>query len=209
MRVISLVTQKGGSGKTTLASNLAVAAAEDGETVLMLDLNYKQQSLQKWAVNRTGENPLFESFPEEKVSKLPEMLKSLEGRFSTVVLDTAGEDNTITRWAMEASTFCLVPLRASKADVDAMVPTVQAIIRGGTPFAFVLNHCFQQPNNPRAFDTAAGLKAIGKLALPLIMTRADFLDAYAAGQGVTEYAPNGKAAESIRELWKWIKENGR
>lgn len=206
MRVITLVTQKGGSGKTTLASNLGVAAAEDGESVVMFDLNYQQQSLMKWAVDRKAGNPSVEQFPADKISKLPEMIKSLDGKFGTVILDTAGEDNTITHWAMAAATLCLIPLRPSKLDIDALVPTVQAIIRGGTEFAFVLNHCFPQPNNPRAFETANGLKAIGKLALPMLITRADFLDAYAAGQGVTEYAPNRPAAEAIRDLWKWVKE---
>jgi chromosome partitioning protein len=44
----------------------------------------------------------------------------------------------------------------------------------------------------------------GVLADPIITTRADHQDAIAAGQGVTEYAPEGKASEEIRNLWAWI-----
>jgi chromosome partitioning protein len=47
----------------------------------------------------------------------------------------------------------------------------------------------------------------GVLAEPIIAQRADHQDALAAGQGVTEYAPDGKAAGEMRDLWSWI--NGR
>jgi chromosome partitioning protein len=51
---------------------------------------------------------------------------------------------------------------------------------------------------------AAGLKQIGFLAEPMLAQRTDYQDAFAAGQGVTEYAPDGKAAAEIRQLWSWI-----
>ena len=60
---------------------------------------------------------------------------------------------------------------------------------------------------------AAGLASLGLLAEPMIHARADFQDAFAAGQGVTEYAPKGQAAEEIRSLWAWVdrqaKETGK
>jgi chromosome partitioning protein len=40
-----------------------------------------------------------------------------------------------------------------------------------------------------------------------VCLRTDHQDAYAAGQGVSEFAPHGKAADEIRQLWTWIKEN--
>jgi chromosome partitioning protein len=51
---------------------------------------------------------------------------------------------------------------------------------------------------------AAGLMQIGYLANPMIGSRVDYQDAYAAGQGTTEYAPSGKAAHEMRQLWNWI-----
>jgi chromosome partitioning protein len=51
---------------------------------------------------------------------------------------------------------------------------------------------------------AAGLEALGVLAEPVIAQRADHQDAFAAGQGVTEYAAAGKAADEIRALWAWL-----
>jgi chromosome partitioning protein len=54
MRTIALVTQKGGAGKTTIASSLAVAAAQAGEKVIALDLN-PQGSLSDWGDTRTDD----------------------------------------------------------------------------------------------------------------------------------------------------------
>ena len=203
MYTVTLVTQKGGAGKTTLASNLAVAAQAAGERVLVLDLD-PQRSLVAWSETREGDTPHVEAFPADQIAKLPAMLKGLDDQFTMAILDTAGADNTSTHKAMEAADLCLVPLRPTRLDANAVTPTVQAIMRGGTEFAFILTQCPPQPNNPRAFEMKAGLEAIGKLALPMIMTRADYQDAYATGQGVTEFAPAGKAAEEMKMLWKWV-----
>jgi chromosome partitioning protein len=50
----------------------------------------------------------------------------------------------------------------------------------------------------------SGLSMFGVLAEPPLAQRADHQDAIAAGQGVTEFAPDGKAAEEIRALWAWV-----
>jgi chromosome partitioning protein len=49
-----------------------------------------------------------------------------------------------------------------------------------------------------------GLSSLGFLARPLVCQRTDFQDAFAAGQGVAEYAPDSKAADEMRQLWDWI-----
>jgi chromosome partitioning protein len=203
MHIITLTTQKGGAGKTTLATSLAVAAQEAGETVVMFDLD-PQKSLMAWADSRQQATPHVEVFPVERIAQLPDMIRGLGRSFTTVIIDTAGADNTATHKAMEAATLCLVPLRPTRLDVNAVKPTVQAILRGGTPFAFILNQCPPQPNNTRASEMAAGLAAIGYLADPMIIQRADYQDAYAVGQGVTEYASSGKAADETRRLWSWV-----
>jgi chromosome partitioning protein len=97
-----------------------------------------------------------------------------------------------------------VPIRPTRLDLLAVRATVQAIMRSGKPFAFVLNQCSTVPRNGRANDTATGLASIGFVAEPLILLRNDYQDAFASGQGVTEYAPDSKAADEIRQLWKWL-----
>ncbi|WP_244027743.1 ParA family protein [Methylobacterium sp. E-016] len=213
MRTITLVTQKGGAGKTTLATSLAIAAQEAGETVAAFDLD-PQGSLVEWGrMRRKAEPtavqhphlPVVERFPPDKLGQMKPMLGSLKAKGITLaILDTAGADNPTTHLAIDVSTFCLVPIRPTRLDLLAVRPTVQAIMRSGRPFAFVLNQCSTIPRNGRANDTAAGLASIGFMAEPLVMQRNDYQDGFAAGQGVTEYAPDGKAADEMRQLWQWV-----
>lgn len=224
MRTITLVTQKGGTGKTTLATSLAVAAMEAGETVALFDLD-PQKSLVGWGDKRekakiraekAGDTelaakldaPHVQQFPVKRIAEMPALIRGLKG-FSLVLLDTPGADTTATHLAMSAATLCLVPMRPTRIEAEAVVPTVQALVRGKNAFAFVLNQCSTIPNNNRAAEMAAGLRTMGFLADPLICQRADYQDAYAAGLGVTEYAPGGKAAEEIRTLWRSVDEQAK
>ncbi|MCJ2012326.1 ParA family protein [Methylobacterium sp. J-076] len=214
MRTITLVTQKGGAGKTTVATSLAVAAQQTGETVAAFDLD-PQGSLAEWGRIRAKTEPgsiadprlpVVERFPMERLAKMKAMLDGLGTKGITLaVLDTAGADNPTTHAAMEASSFCLVPIRPTRLDLLAVRATVQAIMRSGKPFAFVLNQCSTIPRNNRANDTATGLSSIGFMAEPLLLLRNDYQDAFASGMGVTEYAPDGKAADEARQLWSWVK----
>jgi chromosome partitioning protein len=214
MRTITLVTQKGGAGKTTVATSLAVAAQQSGETVAAFDLD-PQGSLAEWGRIRGKAEaggivdprlPVVERFPMERLAKMRAMLDGLGAKGITLaVLDTAGADNPTTHAAMEASSFCLVPIRPTRLDLLAVRATVQAIMRSGKPFAFVLNQCSTIPRNNRANDTATGLSSIGFMAEPLLLLRNDYQDAFASGMGVTEYARDGKAADETRQLWTWVK----
>ncbi|NTC29385.1 ParA family protein, partial [Agrobacterium tumefaciens] len=56
MKTLVLVTQKGGSGKSSLAASIAVAAEQAGERVFMLDLD-RQGTLANWINRRTAETP--------------------------------------------------------------------------------------------------------------------------------------------------------
>ena len=214
MKTITLVTQKGGAGKTTVATSLAVAAQQSGETVAAFDLD-PQGSLAEWGRIRGKVEPgsvadprlpVVERFPMDRLAKMKAMLDGLGTKGITLaVLDTAGADNPTTHAAMEASSFCLVPIRPTRLDLLAVRATVQAIMRSGKPFAFVLNQCSTIPRNNRANDTATGLSSIGFMAEPLLLLRNDYQDAFASGMGVTEYAPDGKAADEARQLWSWVK----
>src|SRR4051812_8192939 len=100
MRIITLITQKGGVGKTTLAASLAVAAAESGERVVALDLD-PQGSLSSWGESREGENPAVDQLTAERIPRLSEILAGLGQRgFTVAILDTAGMESTTGNIAM-------------------------------------------------------------------------------------------------------------
>lgn len=205
MKTIAFVTQKGGAGKTTLAASMAVAAEQAGEQVALLDLD-PQQSLTAWADTRQAETPATDTLNSSLVQRLPDILPKLAKQgFTLVILDTAGIDGASTHLAMQAADVALIPSRPTTMDIRATKATHEAAVRLGKRFVFVLNQCPPQPNNPRAQEAATGLRMWGVLAEPLLMQRAAHQDAFASGQGVTEYEPEGKAAQEVRMLWEWVK----
>ena len=89
MKTLTLVTQKGGVGKTTLAASLAVAAAQAGEKVAALDLD-PQGSLSAWGDSRETEGPAVDRIAQDQVAQLPQILEALKGKgFTWAILDTA------------------------------------------------------------------------------------------------------------------------
>ena len=201
MRTIAFVTQKGGAGKTTLAATLAVVATKTGEKVIALDLD-PQGSLAAWGMDRTVETPAVDILAADKVTQLPQVLAALSKQgFTLAILDCAGIASTSTNLAMKAADLCIIPTRPTRLDIRATKPTIEALMGMKRPFAFVLNQCPATPRGSRAAEAAVGLSLMGALAEPKMALRADYQDALAAGQGVTEYAPNGKAAQEARQLW--------
>jgi chromosome partitioning protein len=204
MRTITLVTQKGGAGKTTIAASLAVAASAVGEKVIALDLD-PQGSLAAWGDTRTTDAPAVDRIGPDNLANLPAILKALSADgYTLAVLDTAGVASTSGNLAMQAANLALIPARPSRLDLQATMPTIETLMRleMRDRFAFVLNQC-PAGRSSRATEAANGLGMFGVLAEPPLTQRADHQDALAAGQGVTEYAPDGKAAEEIRALWTW------
>jgi chromosome partitioning protein len=205
MRTLTLVTQKGGAGKTTLAASLAVAAAEAGERVAALDLD-PQGSLASWGDTRTADDPAVDRIDADQLPSLQQILGALKGQgYTLAILDTAGFESTTGNLAMRAADLCLIPARPSRLDLQATLPTIETLMRLDMRdrFAFILNQC-PPGRSARATEAANGLSMFGILAEPLVTQRADHQDALAAGQGVTEYAKEGKAAEEVRALWNWI-----
>jgi chromosome partitioning protein len=208
MRIIGLVTQKGGTGKSTLTTALAVAAVEAGETVIILDLD-EQGTVAEWANVREKPEPTVAHVPPAQAARLPEALKAAAKKYTVAFIDTPGQDSPVTHNVMSAADICLVPLRPTRPDGLGVKRTIEALIRGHRRFAFVLNQCPTTPGSTRPQEMAAGLGQLGYMAQPMIFQRVDFQDAYAAGQGVTEYAPTGKAAQEIRQLWQWVNRETR
>ncbi|TXN01283.1 AAA family ATPase [Methylobacterium sp. WL103] len=204
MRTITLVTQKGGVGKTTIGASLAVTASEAGEHVVALDLD-PQGSLAAWGDTRTADAPAVDKLGPDRLGDLPAILAALKAQgFTLAILDTAGVSSTGGNLAMQAADLALVPARPSRLDLQATMPTIETLMRLGMRerFAFVLNQC-PAGRSTRATEAANGLGIFGVLAEPALTQRADHQDAIAAGQGVTEFAPEGKAADEIRALWAW------
>jgi chromosome partitioning protein len=209
MRTIAFLTQKGGSGKTTLAALLAVAAAEAGEKVIALDLD-PQASLSRWgerrAATKVSTEVMVEPFERDRLPRIGSILEGLAGvGFTLAIFDTAGADNATVRLVADAADLCLLPARPTRLDVEATAATFRAVFLAKRKAAFVLNQCPPNYRSSRASEAAKGLTHLGVLAEPLLSARMDYQDAVAGGLGVTEYARDGRAAQEIQTLWRWTR----
>ena len=121
MKVWSIVSQKGGSGKTTLALHLAIAAARHRK-VLVIDLD-PQQSAERWHAIRqrtTGakDDPSIAAGPYQK---LPDMLKTARKLGAELVLiDTPPKLDKAIIPSLKAATMVLVPLKSTVLDLQAL-----------------------------------------------------------------------------------------
>ena len=111
-KIICVANRKGGVGKTTLATNLAVALNNKGKSIL-LDAD-EQQSAFKWANQR-----------EDIVrialhSNLLEKLEELDNQYEYILIDVAGRDSTIFREALLVSDTLVVPTQPSLLDLDVL-----------------------------------------------------------------------------------------
>ena len=200
MYVVTLVTQKGGSGKSTLTVGLAVAAKEDANRVAVIEAEICKARYQAGADGApTPIRALIGLLIALKLSV--QYLASGQG-VRLAIIDTAATNNSLSSCAISVADFCLIPARPSPADIEAALPTLATIRRFNRRFAFVLNQT--PPRGYRLSEAATSLNSLGVLALPFIVQRNDYQDALGAGLGVTEFAPEGKASEEIRALWGWV-----
>jgi chromosome partitioning protein len=204
MKAITFVTQKGGSGKSTLCISLAVAAQEAGQSVCILEMD-RQATVTDWAEHRKADTPEVAQIDATQLDDIMNRLR--ESDFDYVFIDTPGVDSPGTLAAIRAADLCVIPCRPTPADLRAFKPTLAAIYRLEKKFAFILNQT--PPRSYRVRDAADGLAVLGVLPDVNIVTRNDHQDALGMGQGVTEFNPTGQAASEIRRLWTWIEKRSQ
>jgi chromosome partitioning protein len=201
MHIVSFVTQKGGTGKSSLAVSLAVAASESGLKVVVLDID-PQGTTGEWYKRRTGEAPAVQSISWANLSS--RLYRLGQQGYDLAIVDTPGADSHGATEALKESHFCLLPVRPSVADIEASKPTVRYLHEHNKPFAFVLNQCPTGGRTSRTSNARMALQLLGGLCDPTVAHRSDHVDALASGLGVTEFSPFGKAADEVRAVLQWL-----
>jgi chromosome partitioning protein len=201
MRTVAFVSQQGGSGKSTIASSLAVAAQDMNEKVCVIDMD-PEGSLMNWArIRAAGDIEVLVS----GAARLPSVLASLERRGVTLaLLDTPGAEGAASSAAMQVADLNIVPSRPSLFDLWASARTRTAIEEIGAKFVFLLNQCPPTQQTTRVQDVVEALEEMGGLISPLILARIEYQDAARRGRGVTDLNPLGAAAQEMRGLWQSI-----
>jgi chromosome partitioning protein len=194
--VITVAQQKGGTGKTTLAANLAAALGRE-QRVALLDID-PQRSLTRWHALRSERNtqPSKLTFSDVSGWRLSAELDRLKRSHDVVLVDTPPQIDTDARLAIRGASIVLVPVQPSPPDVWAAEGTLKLASDENRPAAIVLNRV---PPTSRLRDTISD--QLGKRKLPLMQTslgnRTGFAAAFAEGLGVTEAAPRSTAATEL------------
>ena len=205
MIIISIISQKGGAGKTTLAINLAGAAEATGKQVVIIDLD-PQASAKAWHDRRGKESPVVIS---AQAAVLPDVLKTAAVHGADfAIIDTAPHSETAALAAGKAADLMLVPCRASYIDLKAIETTIDLVRIARKPALFVLS-CIRPGDKalPNSAETHLSQYPI-PVSPQRITQRAAFVHALTAGQAVTEFEPEGAASREIRALFTIVCNHG-
>ncbi len=200
MKIIAIISQKGGSGKTTLAVHLAAAAAAAGNTAAIIDLD-PQATAANWGDRRTAPMPEVVS---GQAARLPSLIKAAqENGADLIILDTAPNADQTASLAARAADLVLIPCRPAAFDLEAIETTLMLVKAAAKPSYVVLNA--GPPRSGVGKEAAQGLTTRGAHVAPCQIThRAAFTHGVIDGRTAQEFEPLGKAAGEIKALYKWV-----
>lgn len=200
MKIVAIISQKGGTGKSTLAVHLATAAVAAGCTAAIIDLD-PQATVASWGDRRTADAPEVVS---GQAVRLPALIKAAEENGADLLLlDTAPNADQAASLAARAADVVLIPCRPAAFDLEAIETTLLLTKATGKPAWVVLNAVPARSNIGK--EAATGLTERGaQVAPPYLTHRAAFAHGVIDGRTAQEFEPAGKAAEEIEQLYKWL-----
>jgi len=195
MQTVAVLNEKGGSGKTTIATNLAAAWYRSGRDVLLLDADPQLTALD-WSDTSDGDGvPVVQLGKSNLRRDLPRVGES----FELVVIDGAPRMGELTASAVSVADFVLIPVQPSAADIWSAETVVEVCEARDTPAAFVLSRAVVGTR-----EAGAAADALASFDIPLLEARTCQRIAYARamGRGVSVLDVPGadKAADEIRSL---------
>lgn len=199
--VVAVVSQKGGSGKTTLAVALAVAAHRAGRAAAIIDLD-PQASAALWGDRRQHAPPVVVSAQAPRLAHV--LAAAAAGGAAFVVIDTPPRADSAAFEAVRAAGVVLIPCRPNLLDLETTATTLALIRLGGASrVAAVLNGV--PARGPERDDATAYLRAVGVPVCPVALGyRKAFAHATTLGQAPLEADPTSPAAREVAALARFV-----
>lgn len=201
MRTWALVSQKGGTGKSTLATQLGVYAEECGEAVLIADVDPQGSSL-TWSRVRESREPLVVPAKAEDLTKL---IKEAPRFGATLCLiDTPPHTDATAVAAIRAADLVICPTQPSLFDVAALKDTIALLdlCKARGKAVGVVNGVPHQKTLQAYKEAAAAVTGLGlRVCAHFVGHRRPYVVAIGQGKGVTEVSPKDKAALEVKDLW--------
>ena len=202
MLTLSVISQKGGAGKTTLACSLAVAAERAGMAAVLVDLD-PQGTAAKWGELREADTPVVTAAATNRLMPVIEAARNAAA--AIVVIDTPPHSADAALAAAHVADLVLIPCRPSTADLHAIGTSIELVRKAETPALVILNAC--PVRNPLTDQAREAVTGYGLTAAPVIVhQRIDHVHAFTTGQGAAEISPRSKAGREIEQLFAWLRQ---
>ena len=202
MKILAVIGQKGGSGKTTTALGLAVQAVNAGQRVAIIDLD-PQATAANWGDRRDDkESPAVVSCVPGRLTQVLEAAAAQGVQLA--IIDTPGKSSDTAIRAAKNANLVLLPIQPHLFDIETLEGVAEILASAGNPPASVVVN--RAPTQGRRHeDTNEALTRMGYEIAPVVLfQRAAHSDASNLGQAASEYDPKGKAAQEMAELYNYI-----
>lgn len=200
MLTISLIGQKGGTGKTTLATGLAIAAVQACADVVIIDLDPQTNAL-NWGERRNQENPLVVAPPVSRLKQQVELARA--GGADVVIIDTPGRSESAALEAARVSDIVLIPAYPMIFELETLKAVRSLLTLANDPKAYVvLNgmHPFASKMVLECRDLVEGQYGISVCPIH-ICDRDIYRHAPTQGQAPQDLEPDSRAAGELKELY--------
>jgi chromosome partitioning protein len=201
MKTLAIISQKGGSGKTTIAVHIAVCAAQRSVKTALIDID-PQHSAYGWNESRPEDRRL-DAVAADASQLVPLLQQAQASGVKLAIVDTAPHSTGDAAIAAKLADYVLIPCRPARFDLDAIASTLEITKAANTPAAVVINSAGTR--GPLAEEARAALTRQGATVLKTVLhQRVAYSHAVIDGRSVHEYEPEGAAAAEIDDLYNHI-----
>jgi chromosome partitioning protein len=212
-KIILVGNEKGGSGKTTLATNLATMAVAKGYGTLLIDSDPGQRSTTLWAARRQENHPdapqLF-NIELAEPQTMTRTIRDLARHYDVVVIDTGATDSPPVRACATLADVLAIPLQSDNLDLWAL-PSIAATFRRAQELGnhklraqVVLNRLLHHTADRAPTEIASFIQAnvpeLPAAGLPVLVARAAYGRASSDGLGVGELKGREFDAKAAKEM---------
>ena len=200
MKTLAILSRKGGSGKSTFAVHLAVAAEKAGHTTALIDLD-PQASAVKWSNRREGDSPVVISAHSTLLDQVLETAE--ENGVSLCILDTSPHSESAALDAAKVADLAVIPSRPAIFDLEAVGDTIQIADMAKVPVRVVLNGV--KPSGSVVIKAQKALEIYDVPCAPCTLgDRVAFSHSVVDGITAQEYEPKGKASREVAVLYSYL-----
>ena len=205
MRTIAVIARKGGSGKTTIATHVAIAAHNRGLKTLVADTDPQRSAIEVLKARR-GDGPERMDSSGPKLFAL-QVAAMRQGPDAMVIDTPAGSEEEVAH-AIVLADLSLLILRPTFLDLAAAVRTVDVVRRLRKPAMIVLNQAPAPRGGQEPPSVRKALQALRLMRLPvaptIIRARSSYQSALETGRSAEELSFDPAAAQEVREFWRYL-----